>query len=137
VIVQINGQPVELVLPRLVVRHDIAASVVTDGKREQTARRVLAAALLLCWSAAEFRRAPRYRGDMLEYGGEAIEWLLEQGATMPDIVAAGQAAAKLVLDSLATAQDHERAKGNSVAPAAGASVSNAASSAGGGSLPTG
>lgn len=116
---KVAGQTVDLELPtRAVIRHDLYASAATDRSREQTARRVVAAALLLCWpSASRKPGVPRYRGDVLEYGGEVLDFLLGLGATPPEIMVAGNAAIQMVIDSFPKAEDLVKARGNSPDPA--------------------
>lgn len=111
----VGGQTVELELPRrLVVRHDLAVSAATHTGREQTARRVVAAALFLCWPGVSKKQgAPKYTGDVLEYGGEVLDFLLAHKATMDEIIVAGNTALQLVLDSLVTEEGLAKARGNS------------------------
>ena len=131
------NEPLVLELPRLVLRHDLAASATTDGGHEQTARRVVAAALGMCWTAMRKQGAPRYRGVVLDYGGDVLEMLLTRGVPMADIIAAGNEALTLVLESLATKEQHEEAVGFSGAPVAPSFGSSSGSSAGGTVTPTG
>lgn len=130
---KVAGQTVDLELPtRASVRHDLYASAATDRGREQTARRVVAAALLLCWPAAQRKPdnpAPKYRGDVLEYGGDVIDFLDRLGATPAEIVVAGNAALQLVIDSFPKAEDLVKARGNSPAPPASGSEMSSPSNA--------
>jgi hypothetical protein len=109
----------ELALPRLVVRHDLAAAS-TEHRFEQSARRVVAAALFLCWPDRTGKKGiPTYHGEILSYGGEVLQYLLELGASMNEIVVAGNTALQLVLDDLAAqGRAMEVARGNSEAPKA-------------------
>jgi hypothetical protein len=136
--ITVGGQTVELELPRrMSIRHAIVCSAARDRAREQTARLVVAAALLLCWSSIEHKDGlPAYRHDLLEYGDEAIDFLLRVGATMPEIIRAGNAAIGLVLKDEITIRQMEEARGNSSAPSVGHSSNNGGLNVGTGS-PTG
>lgn len=129
---KVAGQTVDLELPtRAAIRHDLYASAATDRGREQTARRVVAAALLLCWPGTARKSdtpAPRYRGDVLEFGGDALDFFFGLGATAPEIMTAGNAAIQLVIDSFPTKEDLAKARGNSPAPEVGGSERSSPSS---------
>jgi hypothetical protein len=110
----LGGQTVELELPgRLSVRYDLVTASAEFGAREQTARRVVAAALLLCWAGAARKGAPVYGGDVLGYGGDAIDFLLAKGATIDQIVRAGVAAMQLVKESMVSVSEVKEQLGNS------------------------
>lgn len=133
----VGGQTVTLDLPRLIVRHDLYTSLGSgELGRSQTGNRLMAAALMLCWTSGR-SKAPhlRYRGDVLDYGGEVAEFLLEQGATWAEITTAGAAALNLVADSMVTRAAVDAAKGNSEARSGGPSDDSSGSSGGGDSRP--
>lgn len=127
------GEPLTFELPRLVVRHDLAASAYSgELAREQTARHVVAAALGLTWPSF-LRKAgtPRWRHDVLDYGAEVLQLLLARGVPMADIVSEGNSALERVLASLETAEQLEEARGNfgaGSAPARSGSESSTGSS---------
>lgn len=139
VLVTVHGQTMELDAPRrLVLRYDLAAAVEEHGRVEQTARRVLAAALGLCWSGGTAKVGwPTYRGDVLSYGGDVLDYLLTAGATMQEVVAGGHAAVQLVVQSMPGPPEIERARGNSPGAGAPASSAPSGSPAGTPATPTG
>ena len=128
----VAGQTCELVLPRLIHRHDLLAATVDSSGREQSSRRVVAAALGLCCPTIERKLGVRYRGDVLDYGGEVAEALLARGATWTELVRAGNAALQLCADALATDSQIAAARGNSGVPAEGDAGSSSESPGGGG-----
>ena len=119
-VVYVAGQTMELeVPPRICVRHDLSIAS-GESRKGQTGVRVCAAALLMCWPGlASKKDAPRYRGDVIDFGGDALDYLLGVGATLADIVAAGNVALEMVISSLVTARQVEEARGNSGAPTGG------------------
>lgn len=83
-VVELLGQNHLIELPRSpAIRHEVTYAI------GESKSRASAAALGLC--VGKLRRKLRnYRYDPLEYGGEVIEHLLEQGAKYTDIMRAGQ-----------------------------------------------
>lgn len=112
--VTMAGMELELTPPeRLILRMDIMTALGEHMAHEQTARRVLAAVVLLCWRAENRRGAPVYRGDVLEFGGHALEFLVSQGASITGIIKAGQALIPEVQASMPTIKMLEETEGNS------------------------
>ena len=138
-LVTVHGQTMELDPPRrLVERYDLAAASAEHGRVEQTSRRVVAAALGLCWEGGGRKAGwPVYRGDVLQFGGDVLEYLIGAGAPMSEIIAAGSVATRMIIESMPAPEHLERARGNS--PGAGDSPSSApaASPAGTVATPTG
>lgn len=128
----VAGQTCELVLPRLILRHDLLAASVDASGREQPSRRVVAAALGVCCPTIGRKLGLRYRGDVLDYGGEVADALLARGGTWSEIVRAGNAALQLCADAVATDDQIAAARGNSGVPTAGGVGSSTESPAGGG-----
>ena len=132
---RLAGQPLELELPRrLIDRSDIysACQVTTH----QTHMRLLCAALLLCWPSAQRKAGtPRYRGDILDFGGDAYDFLLGHGATEADILRAGTVAIRMC-NQAAVAQllSQEETRGNSATPPEGPPSSSRPGSSNGLSL---
>ena len=72
--------------------------------------------MLCCPEAQRKSGAPAYGQDMIEYGEAVLDYLLPLGATLDEVVTAGNAAIEMVSASLVTAEQVEVAKGNSEAP---------------------
>lgn len=138
-LVTVHGQTMELTAPRrLVERYDLAAASAEHGHAEQTARRVVAAALGLCWEAGPRKAGwPAYRGDVLAYGGDVLEYLLAAGSPMHEIVSAGTTALRLVVESMPRPEQIETARGNSAGAGVGPSSAPSGSPVGTGATPTG
>lgn len=138
---ELCGRPVVLIPPRgFAVRDGISAMYFTHrSSREDTARWLLCATLMLSWPEGQrMRGVPQYAHDLLDYGAQCWEILRTAGASQVDIVRAGNIAMQQLLDSLPTDADHEAARGNSEAPAGGSSESGAKSPGSGGPpIPTG
>lgn len=140
---KLAGQTFAIELPdRASWREDIANAAV-EAKTGQLGYRVCVATLFLCApilreqpvSQTDKRRCPRYEGDLLKYGGEVIDFLGEvcaaanvpMSSVRPELIAAGNAAVQLVIDSMVDEGDLLRAVGNSPGPEAGPSESRSPS----------
>lgn len=127
------GMQLILETPRLLMdRDDIITAAEEHNGSNQASVRVLAAALMLCWPSAHKRAGvPRYKGEILRYGGEVYEFLLGHGATIPEVLRAGGVALALCHDAfVAQLAAQEEARGNSTAPGTPASGSKSPSSSG-------
>jgi|GEM_PF-3801926 len=137
VILQLPTRPsVRLGIATLARQREIVAN-------QQTAQLLVAAALLLCWPDALVRDgAPRYHHQVLEYGSEAIDFLVGvalDGApaedpatvmnrTVRELIAAGNIALTMITDSMVTQEDLEKARKNSLPERAPGSASSSGSS---------
>jgi hypothetical protein len=117
------GQTMDFALPsRISTRHDLSTSSY-EQRTGQTMVRVWAAAILICWADRDSKagkdRVPIYRGDVLAYGGDALDYLSERGVQIDQIAEVGLVLIEKVRASLVTAEQLEEARGNSGPPAGG------------------
>lgn len=128
---QLAGLRLQLELPRsLMDRDDVLNAVQECEGRVQPYVRCMSAALLLCWPAAQRKDGvPRYRGDILDYGGKVYSFLLGHGATQADILRVGGVAVSLCIQAaVAQHSAQEEARGNSLTPADGGASSSSSPS---------
>lgn len=112
---RIGGEPVHLTAPKLLTeRWDVAMALSEANGRMQLAVKVFAAALGLCWPKLRLSgNSPRYRGDIMAYGAEVQEFLLNRGTTVAEIIEHGNKACELCLSSIPTESETQAAEGNS------------------------
>lgn len=114
---RLAGADVELVLPASFAERIDIVECLRDGS---PLHRVAAAALGLCWP--RIRRKLPYRGKLLDYGGQVIDLLLREGATMDEVYPVAAKALEVVAQSQLPSQAGvDAAVGNSAAPSSGAS----------------
>ena len=109
---QVLGQALDFELPRPAVRYDILDA----GNRRASNQRVMAGALGLCWPM--LARKVRMQGhepsyDVAEYGGRVLDYLLEQGASLTEIVKAGTYCYLKAIDDLPGLAGRREVAGNS------------------------
>jgi hypothetical protein len=133
---QLAGQHLQIELPRRLIDRSDVLSACQGQLNPQTYTRIVCAALLLCWPAAQRKSgAPRYKGELLEYGGEVYEFLLGHGATEAEILRAGTVAMRLCNQAAVTQLlAQEEARGNSQTPGDGLGSSSSSPSRSGSAL---
>jgi hypothetical protein len=130
---KVAGQTVRLEAPARAV-HRLGLIALMNDRRitqnHQTLQLLSAAALMLCWPTGQAKAAVQYGHNMLEYGADVLDRLVEIGAEngvpedeiMSQVFRAGTAAFALVRGSLPTAKHMEGAEGNSEARPDGVSA---------------
>ncbi len=114
---RLAGADVELILPSSFAERIDVVEALRDGS---PVHRIAAAALGLCWPRV--RRKIQYRGKLLDFGGQVIDLLSREGATMDEVYPVAAQALELVAQSaLPTQAGVDAAVGNSAAPSSGAS----------------
>lgn len=135
---QLAGQQLQLELPRRLIDRNDVFSAAQGLMNTQTYTRIACAALLLCWPTAQRKAgAPRYKGEILDYGGEVYDFLLGHGATEAEVLRAGTVAIRLCNQaSVAQLAAQEEARGNSQTPGGGPGSSKSSPSSGGPGFPS-
>ena len=113
--VKIGENEIELRPPvSVTVRYEVTA-----GRAHKAAHRALACALALCSVQIQtWVGGKPFDGDVLDYGRRVIDHLVEAGAKMREIVAAGKVAWELCAEGLPTDSEVKAAEDFSKAPAA-------------------
>lgn len=110
---RIANADLELVQPKSFAERLDVLALLSDGAANH---RVAAAALGLCWP--RLRRKVKYGGRVLEFAGQVIDLLSEEGATFDEIMEAGAEALELIASAHFPSGDGVKAKvGNSSDPA--------------------
>lgn len=115
---KVAGMTIDLEVPASLWRRQaiLMAAHEAATSRQRAVQLCAAAMMLCCPTALRKPGAPTYSQDMIEYGEAVMDYLLPLGATLEEIVTAGNAAIEMVSASLVTAEQVEEAKGNSAAP---------------------
>jgi hypothetical protein len=128
---KLAGEPIELVVPRnLAQRWGVMTAWQNAGSNVQMLQLVGAGALGLCWPRFRVKKdTPQYKHDLLEYGEQVLDRLLQAGAPMKLIQQYSVEALKLCTDGLVSKEDIEAAESFSEPTRDGSRSSSSASSA--------
>lgn len=89
---ELLGRRVSLVTPhRVHERYDVLYA----SNEDVSTPRLRAAALAVCWPwlrRALQQRGINFQGNVRQFGAHALDFLVERGAMIPDVLAAGQVA---------------------------------------------
>jgi hypothetical protein len=101
--VEVRGQTVQFAPPASVaIRYEVAYAAAENESR------AFAAALGVCWP--KLGKRVRYRYDVMAYGGQVIEFLLEEGWSYMDIQSAGVVAYAHIAQTLPRASEVKEAE---------------------------
>lgn len=97
--------------PTPAVRYDLLDA----GNRRFSNQRLAAASLALCWPYLQRKvltAGARYECDVAAYGGAVLDYLIEQGATIREIVRAGNYTYLRAIDDLPGLEGQRQQEGN-------------------------